>query len=64
MNTAISTALVPYSTTAQMDTAISTAITTNNNNYYDKTASDSRYYLNTTTLNNITAPTASVSLNT
>ena len=31
--------------------------------YYTKTESDARYYLNTTSLNSITAPTASLSLN-
>ena len=59
-----------------MNSAISGAITTNNSNYvsnaslasqltayYDKNTSDSRYYLNTTTLNNITAPNGSLSLN-
>ncbi len=59
MNTAISTALVPYYTATQTDTAI----TTNNNNFYTKTASDARYYLNTTALNAITAPTSSLSMN-
>ena len=34
------------------------------NNYYDQTTADGRYYLNTTTLDSITAPTADLSINT
>ena len=33
-------------------------------NFYDQTTSDSRYYLATTTLDSITAPTADLSINT
>ncbi len=51
-----------------VDTAISGLSTVyqtiaNMTNYYTKTQADARYYLNTTPLNSLTAPTGSLSIN-
>ena len=51
-----------YYTKTNIDTNIYTK-TQSDTNYYSKATSDGRYYLATTTLNSITAPTGSLSLN-